>query len=456
MKNIEKEFETHSIGRLVLRLGIPAMAAQFFNIMYSMVDRVFVGNIAGIGELSLASVGVCAPLLTAVSAFAYMVGIGGSSIMSISLGKRDRETAQKTMNNAFLMLVIIALLVTAGALLFRRELLMLLGCSEKMYPLAETYFTIYISGTLISLIGLGLNQFILAQGYAREGMIAVVLGAVMNIVLDPLLISGFGMGVAGAALATVISQAGTLIYVIWFLQRKEVPIRVRIGGYQIGIIGKILAIGSMSFLITIMDNLILILLNISLRKYGGEQLGDIYIACGAVVQSFMVLVGSPGQGITSGCGTLYSYHYGAGNYRKVMQVFKYVLILCGVYIGVLCLISQIVPEVFVRLFMGKEEQIKLAASFMKRYTLGILGIAVQFAFVDGLTAMGKITYALPLSLFRKIIYMVCVWLLPIIAGAEQIFYAGTISDIVGASFTAIVFFMVIKPKIQKEMCRKSD
>lgn len=242
----EKQFDTLPIKTLVFKLGIPAMFAQFFNILYSIVDRIFVGNISGVGELSLASIGVCAPALTLISAFAYLVGIGGSSAMSISLGKKDEESAQNTINNAFVMLIGISITVTIIALILKKDLLFLLGCSEAMYPFADKYFTIYVLGTILSLCGLGMNQFILAQGFAKTGMVSVIIGALTNVILDPIFIFYFDMGISGAALATVISQFLTMIYVFWFLFNKT-PIRIHLGGYDIKIMYRIFSIGIMSF-----------------------------------------------------------------------------------------------------------------------------------------------------------------------------------------------------------------
>lgn len=448
---MKHEFENTEIKKLVLKLGIPAMFAQFFNVLYSIVDRIFVGNIAGEGELALAAVGVCAPVLTAISAFAYMVGIGGSSVMSISLGKRDKQEAQKAINNSFMMLVAISVVVTVLALAFQRPLLFLLGSSEKMYPLARRYFTIYVLGTIVSLCGIGMNQFILAQGYAKKGMKSLMLGTVVNVVLDPLLIFGLDMGIQGAALATVLAQIVVCVYVLHFLLKKQdIPISLTFGGYGMRIVKRILSIGFMSFLITFMDNMILILMNMSLRKYGGDM-GDSYISSAAIIQSFMALINCPGQGITSGCGTLFSYHYGAGNYKKVMEAFRHVLFLCLGFIGLLLIAVQWQPEVFVRLFVRDGSRIVETSVFLKRYTLGMLGIAVQLAYVDGLTAMGKIRFAFPMSIFRKCVYIMCLLVLPLLFSVDKIFFVGTVSDVIGASFTLILFYTVAAKSIKREL-----
>ncbi|MDO4323477.1 MAG: MATE family efflux transporter [Lachnospiraceae bacterium] len=448
---MEKEFDTIPIKKLVLKLGLPAMAAQFFNILYNIIDRIYVGNLPENGELALASIGICAPALTTISAFAYLIGTGGSASMSIAIGRREKSLAQKILNNSFVMLIAVSIAVTAAALFFKRPLLYMLGCSDAMYPFASRYFTIYLCGTAAVLCGTGMNQFILSQGFARQGMLSVVIGAMTNVILDPVFIFVFDMGIAGAAAATVLSQILSLCYVLHFLFSEKAVIRIWYGGYQKRIMARILKIGMMPFLIMVLDNFIIIFLNASLRYHGGNTLGDQYIACAAVVQSFMVIVTCPAQGITTGCGTLYSYHYGARNYPKVMQVFCYVFLLCIAYIGVLFLFAQTAPQLFVRMFIDGGENILLASSFIRKYTLGLFGIAVQYAIVDGLTSMGKIRYALPISLFRKALYLLLIFALPFVTDLKNIFYAGAISDLLGSSLTIIVFFTVIKKRLEKEL-----
>lgn len=447
----EKILEGSSVRRLVIRLGLPAMFGQFFNILYNIVDRIFVGNIPDVGDMSLASIGVCAPALTAVSAFAFMVGIGGASYMSISLGEKNRQRACETIGNAFVMLLIISAFVTAGLLLFREKLLYLLGCSAKMYPYAEAYFTIYVCGTFAALLGSGLNQFILAQGYAKQGMISVVIGAATNVVLDTILIYKLGMGIAGAAWGTVISQFCMMLYVIWFLRGKDVPVRLRLCAVRSKIVLKILSIGFMSFMITLLDNFIIMLLNASLRKYGTDTRGDMLITCAAVVQSFMTIVFCPAQGITTGCGTIFSFNYGARNYQKIRQAFFYVFVMCGIYIGAMEIAVQVFSKEFAGVFLRDRALIGLAGNCLRMYTFALIGVAVQYALVDSLTSMGKIKYALPISLFRKIVYIVCIFVLPLCFDVQYIFYAGTVSDAIGATFSVIVFFLIINPRLKRDM-----
>ena len=446
----QKLLDGHPVGSLVLRLGIPAMFGQFFNLLYSIVDRIFVGQIPQGGELALAGIGICAPALTAITAFAYMVGIGGAAVMSMSLGQQNPQRAAQALSNAFWLLVGIGAAVTAVLLPLRRPLLYLLGSSDAIFPYADRYFSLYLVGTLASLLGIGLNQFLLAQGFARQGMVAVVLGALTNVVLDPVLIFGLDLGVAGAALATVVSQCVMAVYVLRCLCGAAMPVRLRLHRPRAALCRRIVAIGIMSFLITLLDNLIIILLNIVLRRYGGDQ-GDALITCATVVQSFLTIVFCPSQGITSGCGTIFSYHYGAGHYQKVRQAFLGVFLLCGAYIGLLELAVQLLPGVFAGLFLRDSSLIALASVCLRRYTLGLLGVAVQYALVDSLTAMGKVRYAFPLSIFRKLLYLVCLGVLPRLGGVEAVFFAGSISDLLGATFSAVVFLTAVLPRLKQEM-----
>ncbi|MDO4308614.1 MAG: MATE family efflux transporter, partial [Eubacteriales bacterium] len=425
--------------------------AQFFNILYSIVDRAFVGHIAVNGEIALASIGICAPVLTAITAFSSLVGIGGASVMSISIGQKDYKKARLAMNNAIILLVCLSAILTMLSLIFVKPLLYALGCSDTMYPYASGYFKIYVTGTVAVLCGTGMNQFILAFGNAKRGMLTVMIGAIVNIILDPIFIYVFHMGIQGAAVATVIAQFCVLLYVLFFLFSDKPAFKLSYSHPDHRIVRQILAIGSLPFFIVLFDNLLVISLNFTLRKYGGNIMGDRYISCAAVVQSFMVLVFYPAQGITTGCGTLYSYHYGAGHYDKVMQVFRYVFYLCAGYMFLLCVAAQLIPETFAYIFIQEETTVILSAACIRKYTLGLLGVAIQYAIVDGLTAMGQIRFALPISFFRKILYIVCVFLFPFLGSLENVFYAETVSDIAGASVTVIVFVTMIIPKFRLKM-----
>ena len=366
------------------------------------------------------------------------------------MGQRERESAQCAMSTSLWMLVAVSVVVTAAMLLLARPLLYLLGCSDAIYPYASDYFRIYILGTGAALIGGGMNQFILAQGMAKRGMVSVLLGAVINTILDPILIFALHMGIRGAAVATVTAQICTMLYVLGTLSGGKTEIRLRFRRPELPVMGRIAAIGSLPFFIILLDNVLVILLNTTLRRYGGAA-GDQLISCGAVVQSFMVLAYYPAQGIASGCGTLFGYYYGARNLRRMMQTFRWVLVVCLSIMGVLLLAAQLGAMGFARLFLEDGETAAMAAAAIRRYTAGLLGVGVQYAFVEGLTSMGKIRYALPISFFRKGLYVAAVLILPLFLPAPQVFWAAAISDLTGAAVTLLLFFGRIAPGLKREL-----
>lgn len=406
------------------------------------------GHMQTSAELALASVGICSPAFTAITGFASLIGVGGAALMSISLGARNGQKAQQALGNSLMMLVLFSVALTVILLVIRRPLLYLLGCSDVMYPLAVTYYTIYTLGTPAVLCGTGLNRFVMGQGYAREGMLSIAIGAVINIILDPILIYGFHMGIAGAAIATILSQYAVLLYVVMILTRQNMTVRIGFGGYDRSICGRILAIGSMPCLIVFLDNILIILMNTMLRKYGGD-LGDQYISYAAVVQSVMVIALCPAEGLTNGCSTLFGYYYGAGNDRRIIDSFYCVLTGCAIYLGTLTLATQLCPDVFAGLFLSDPSAIQMTAGFIRKYALGILFVSIQFACVDGYTAMGMVKEAVPISLFRKGLYIIATLTLPLFRPLEDIFYASAIADIAGALFTLLMFYTVLRPRLRQ-------
>ena len=447
---MEHDFDTLPVKKLVWQLGIPAMLAQLFNILYSIVDRIYIGHMADGAELALASIGICSPAFTAITGFASLVGVGGAALMSISLGEKNKEAAQRALNNSLLLLLICSVAVTGALLLCKKPFLYLLGCSDTMYPTASIYYTIYSLGTIAVLCGTGLNRFIMGQGYAKQGMLSVVIGALLNIALDPLFIYTFHMGIAGAATATVLSQFGVLVYVLIVLNRRTMPIRTGFGQYSRAVCRKLLSIGSMPFLIIVLDNLLIILLNAMLRKYGGA-LGDQYISYAAVVQSVMVVAICPAEGLTSGCATLFSYYYGSGNYKRIIESFRFVLLYTGLYLCALTVGIEAFPELFVRLFLSDPAAVVQTAIFTQRYCLGFAFVSIQFAFVDGFTAMGMVREAVPISFFRRGLYILTILLLPRFLPLDNVFYACPLSDCIGATFTLIFYLLVLKQRLRQTM-----
>lgn len=446
---LENNLGTDDIKKLVFKIALPAMFAQFVNVLYSVVDRIYVGNIPGMGELALAGVGICAPIAMLISAFAYLIGVGGAPLMSIKMGEQDNKGAKQILSNCFGMLLVISIAIMILMLMFKEPLLYLFGASENTYFYANQYFTIYLVGTVFALLAVGMNQFILCQGYAKIGMKSVVIGAVVNIILDPIFIFGFKMNVAGAALATVIGQLCSCLYVLQFLFSRDVHIRIELGGYAWSIMKRILAVGATPFLIIAFDNILLISINAVLQKYGGPSNGDMLVACATILQSFMLIITMPLGGITGGTQTILGFNYGARNTKRVLEAEKYIFLISICFVGIMFLIAQTVPQIFVRIFTSNPEYIKLSTWAIRVYTLGLFGIAVQYTVVDGLTGMGIVNLSVFLSMFRKLIFLLCVFIIPMYFHVKNVFFAEAISDIIGATVTTFIYFTVFKKILNK-------
>ncbi|WP_394965549.1 MATE family efflux transporter [Candidatus Allofournierella excrementigallinarum] len=441
---MENDLGRDPIRRLVLRIAVPSMLAQFVSVLYSVVDRMYIGNIPEVGNLALAGAGVCGPLVTMIGSVAFLVGVGGSPLVSIRMGAGDNEGAKRILANCFVLLAGLAAALTALAWATRRPVLLLFGASEASLPYAETYYSVYLTGTLFALLSTGMNQFIICQGFAKKGMLSVLLGAVLNILLDPVFIFLLDMGVAGAALATVLSQLASCVFVLSFLFGRQPPVRITFGGYSLRLMGRVAAIGFTPFIIIAFDNVMIIALNSLLQKYGGAGQGDLLVAAATIAQSFMLVVTMPLGGITGGTGSILGYNYGAGQPGRILEAQKFILLLCLGYTTLLFLIGQGAPGLFVAIFSSDGEVARLAAQAIRIYTLGVIPLAVQYTVIDGFTGMGMMQYALPLSFFRKAIYFIPLFLLPMQFGAMSAFVAEPISDFVAPVASAFVYWQRIR------------
>ncbi len=440
---IENDLGKDNVWQLVWRIAIPSMLGQFVSVLYSIVDRMYIGNIPEVGNLALAGVGVCGPIVTMVGSAAFLVGIGGSPLMSISMGEGNMEKAKKILANCFMMICVLSVLLVAIILPLRRPMLMLFGASDVTYPYANSYFTTYLCGTLFALIANGMNQFVICQGFAKVGMKSVVLGAALNIILDPIFIFGFNMGVTGGALATVISQMASAAYVLRFLFSYFVPVRITFGGYDIKIIAKIIAMGFTPFIIIAMDNLMIIVMNTLLQKYGGAENGDMLITCATIVQSFMLVVTMPLGGISGGTQTILGYNYGARQTERVRKAQKYIMVMCMGYTAIMFVMARLAGPLFVRLFTQDPVLADKAVWAIGVCTLAIIPLGLQYEVVDGFTAIGKVKISLPLSFWRKFVYFVAIFVLPVKWGAEAIFYAEPISDIFAPIVSILIYFLTM-------------
>ena len=443
------------IKRLVLHLALPSMAAQFVNVLYSIIDRMYIGHIADDGALALAGAGVCGPVVTLLTSFGTLVGIGGSITMGIRLGEKNEKKARQVLANSFLMLCIFSLFLTVSFLLLKDQLLMLFGASSVTFPYADTYLTIYTAGTFFALMATGLNYFINCQGFPLIGMVTVFIGAIANIILDPVFIFGLQMGIAGAAIATVISQFLSCAFAMFFLfgknPGKKVPVKISFGHYSVSVIKHILALGFSPFLILATDSLILIIMNAVLQKYGGVRQGDMFITCVTIAQSYMQLITSPMIGISGGTQAILSYNYGAKNIKRVKSAEKNILGVMLIFTTLMFLLSRIVPQFFVHLFTNDPAYMTFSVWAIHTYTLMIIPLSFQYVFVDGLTALERPMTGLALSVFRKSLFVLSAMILPYFFGAQSAFYAEPVCDGISSVISTITFLTIIESHLQKRL-----
>ncbi|MBS6196508.1 MAG: MATE family efflux transporter [Clostridiales bacterium] len=438
-----------SVLSLVLKLAGPAMLAQFVNVLYSIIDRMYIGHIPETGALALAGAGVCGPIVTLLSSFGTLVGLGGSILLAIRLGEKNFKKAEQILANSFLMLAVFSAILTVAFLLSKKYLLLWFGASPATFPYADSYLTIYTIGTFFALMAIGLNYFITCQGFPLFGMVTVLVGAFSNIVLDPIFIFVFDMGVAGAAVATVISQFISCLFALIFLFGKRPPIRITFGQYDLHLMGKIIYMGISPFLILATDSVILIVMNTSLQHFGGAEQGDLLITCATIVQSYMLLITSPMLGISGGTQPIISYNYGAKLTKRVKTAEKYILITCLIFTTTMFLVSRILPQFFVRFFTADPECVSFSVWGIKVFTMMIIPLSFQYVLVDGLTAMERTKTALSLSLFRKCSFMLLTVLLPFLLDAKSAFYAEPVADIIASVISTIVFLLVIDKHLKK-------
>ncbi len=432
------------IPKLVVRLALPAMLAQFVNVLYSVIDRMYIGNIPEIGEQALAGVGICGPIVTMLSAFAAWVGNGGAPLLAIKSGEQNKKGASAILANSFLLLLIMASLLTVLAYFFKDFLLIKFGATELIFPYAEAYMRVYLVGTVFAVLSLGLNPFLICQGFAGLAMTSVVIGALFNLILDPIFIFGFHMGVTGAALATVLSQAASCLFTLFVLLRGPVPIKITFHGCAADICLRILLLGITPFLIILFDNVLIIIQNVMLKMYGGAD-SDMLLTCNTIVQSFMLMITMPLGGITGGTQSILGYNYGAANSARIRLAQKHILKTALIFCTVMFVLAQwnASAGVFVRLFTQNTAYQALTVRLIHIYTLGVIPLAIQYALVDGFTGMSLVAFSFPLSFLRKGLYIGLVIFFSVTFGAAAMFWAEPLSDTAAAIFSGTVFLCVI-------------
>lgn len=437
----EKNFlATEPIGKLFRRLALPAVVAQLVNLLYNMVDRIYIGHYDPSG-LALTGLGVCMPLLMTVSAFACLVGMGGAPRASILMGRQDNETAEKTLGNCFSLLLILSALLTLILQLWGKPLLLAFGASSETIGSAWSYMKIYSLGTVAVQIALGMNAFISAQGFTKFSMLSVLIGAVINIILDPIFIFLFDMGVQGAAVATVIAQMCSAVWILIFLTGKKTMLRIRLSnmGIRPALIMPCLALGISPFIMQFTESALGICFNTSLLKYGG----DIAVGSMTVLSTLMQFCMMPLSGLAQGAQPITSYNFGAQNHDRVRQSFSLLLKTCIIYSVSIWAIVMIMPEAFIRLFNnGNAELIAYAAWALRIYAALLFLMGIQIACQQTFIAIGNAKCSFFLACLRKIILLIpLIYILPLFFEdkAFAVFLAEPVADLAAVATTVLLF-----------------
>lgn len=446
----QKEFlGTEPVGKLLFRLSIPTVVAQLINMLYNIVDRIYIGHMPEDGSLALTGVGVCMPLILIVSAFAAFVSSGGAPRASIFMGKQDKKSAEKTLGNCFSLQIIISLVLTVVLLIWNEDMLLMFGASENTIKYASDYMSIYAIGTLFVQLTLGMNSFITAQGFTVVSMISVIIGAVCNIALDPVFIFAFDMGVKGAALATIISQAVSCVWVVAFLISKRSTIRLKKENLRLE--GKIvlpcIALGAAAFIMQGSESIISICFNSSLLRYGG----DIAVGAMTILTSTMQFAMLPLQGIAQGAQPISSYNYGAKNAARVRETFRLLLITCLTYATVLWLAVMFFPELFVKIFTPEAELIDFASKALRIYLGGLFLFGIQIACQMTFTSMGKAVSSIIVAVVRKFVLLLpLIYIVPHLVSdpTTGVYMAEPIADVIAVTFTTILFSIQFKKAMQ--------
>lgn len=439
-----------SVGKLMLRLAVPTIVAQLVNLLYNTVDRIYIGHIPGNGDLALTGLGLCFPIIMIVTAFANLIGGGGAPRIAIHMGRGEKEEGEKIIGSGVAALVVIAIAITVTLEIFGAPVLRLFGASESTLPYALSYLRIYVAGTLFVLLALGLNPYITTQGFSKDAMKTVLIGAVCNIILDPIFIFVFKMGVAGAALATIISQGISAVWVVLFLtgKRTNLKIKKRYLRLDTKVLLPVLALGVSPFIMTATESAINICFNMSLAEYGG----DVAVGALTILSSIMQLQMLPVQGLAQGAQPIISYNYGAQKVDRVKKAFRVLLIFSLVYTLVFWAAVQLVPGMFVSIFNKSPELYETATWALRIYmaATGIFGIqmAVQQTFV----ALGQAKLSLFIACLRKIILLIpLIFILPQFFADKvfAVFLAEPVSDFVSVMVAGTLFAININ-KILKE------
>ncbi len=436
------------MARNIVSMAVPMTMAQLINILYNVVDRMYLGRLPG--HLALTGLGLCLPIISILMGFANLCGMGGAPLCSICRGRGENEEAEKIMGNSFALLLLFGSALTVLCLIFRRPILYLFGASDVTFPYANDYLTIYILGTLFVMISLGMNPFINSQGFSRMGMITVAVGAVINIVLDPIFIFLLGMGVQGAALATVISQACSAVWVLKFLTGKRALLKLRLSALrlQAGRVKRILSLGTSGFAMSMTNSLAQVLCNASLEAYGG----DLYVGVMTVINSIREIITMPVQGITNGSQPVLGYNYGAGQYERVRQGIRFTTVLTVGYSIAIWAVVMLLPGPLIRIFNNEADLIAAGIPAFRIYFATFFFMAFQFIGQSTFVGLGRSKSAVFFSLLRKAFIVAPLTLiLPLVGfGADGVFLAEPISNVLGGLACILTMYFTVYRRLGRE------
>lgn len=450
MRNDEK-LGTAPLGRLMLSLALPTVLAQLINVLYNVVDRIYIGHMQGDGNLALTGVGVTLPIITLIAAFSAFAGAGGAPLAAIELGKKDERKASLIMGNSAWLLVFFSIVLTIGFLIFKIPILHAFGASSKTITYANDYITIYLLGTIFVQLALGLNAFISGQGAAKAAMLSVLIGAVINIVLDPIFIFALHLGVRGAAFATVISQFVSAVWVVSFLKSKRSVLYLKLVRPDKSLILKIAALGIAPFVMQSTESLVTITFNTGLQRYGG----DLYVGSMSILMSIMQLIVIPVNGITQGVQPIVSYNYGAGNRLRVKETVIRLVSACLLGTLILAGVAIFCPGIYASMFTNDAELVALTCRIMPIFFLGIAIFGIQAACQSTFLALGQAKVSLFIATLRKIILLIPLALiLPKFLGVKGIYIAEPVSDVISVIVTSVLCVITLK-RIFIEMEDKS-
>ena len=438
------------IGKLLFKLAIPTVMAQFINMLYNIVDRIYIGHIPNVGSLALTGVGVCLPLIMIVSAFAALIGSGGAPRASIEMGRNNISLAEKILGNCFSLQIIISVILTILLLLFNKEMLLAFGASENTIEYANSYMNLYAIGTIFVQLTLGMNMFITAQGFAKTGMLSVLIGAVFNIILDPIFIFLFNMGVKGAALATIISQAFSCIWVLNFLFGYKSTLKIKKKNLllQKSVIIPCITLGTSTFVMQSSESIISVCFNSSLLKYGG----DIAVGAMTILTSVMQFTLLPLQGLGQGAQPIISYNFGAGNVDRVKNTYKLLLKVSLCFSGILWGLVMLFPQIFAGMFTSNAELLEFTKNAIRIYMAVIFLFGIQIACQMTFTSIGNAKASIIVAVTRKFILLLpLIYIMPLLFSENQtmaVYLAEPVADFIAVTFTFFLFRFQFKKALE--------